>query len=573
MEMRRPEDLKRILRRIDKRGYKAYKEIEGVYDLHDFHLIIEHVQSDPFAPPSLLRARVPMKKAGFPSALYRSKSREVALRDYLTRQFSRNADLLCKGIRGTGRSGLISIDTPLQEILERTSVVLDQEFIEVRFYAGMPARGRSVMADVAEEMLLREVPSIMRRSLFYPFLDHKRLSMHIETSEDADYLRGRLRELGLVAFVADGSILPRASGIDPRPMKADGVIPFRSPESLRVEIELPNRGRITGMGIPEGITIIVGGGYHGKSTLLDAIKLGVYNHIPGDGREMVVTINDATMIRAEDGRSIRGVDISPFISNLPFGTDTRDFSTDDASGSTSQAANIMEALEAGTGLLLMDEDTSATNFIIRDHRMQELVAKDHEPITPFIDKVRLLHRDLGVSTILVMGGSGDYFDVADTVICMREYTPEDVTIRAKEIANRYRTQRRMEGGDEFGTFRHRIPLREGFDPSRGRRDVKISPKGLHSIVFGRHTIDLGAVEQIVHAGQTRAIGEGILYAMRYMDGRRTLREVLDLVMRDIMEGGLDVLTRRPAGDHALFRKQELSSAINRLRTLRVLQRP
>jgi predicted ABC-class ATPase len=569
--MRTLEDLKRILRKIDKKGYKAYREIEGVYDFRDFSLIIEHVQSDPFAPPSLLRARVPMDKAGFPTTLYSSKSREVALRDYLTREFSRNAASICKGIRGTGRSGLISIDTPLQEILERTSVILDHNTIEARFYAGMPARGRSVMADVAEEMLSREIPSIIRRSLFYTSLDHRRLDTHIETSEDADHLRTRLHELGLVAFVSDGAILPRASGIDPRPMRGGGVIPFRSPESLRVEVELPNRGRITGMGIPEGITLIVGGGYHGKSTLLDAIKLGVYNHIPGDGREFVVTVDDAVMIRSEDGRSIRGVDISPFISNLPFGIDTRDFSTDDASGSTSQAANIMEALEAGTGLLLIDEDTSATNFIIRDHRMQELVSKDHEPITPFIDKVRLLYRDLRVSTILVMGGSGDYFDVADTVICMKNYTPVDVTARAREIAERYRTQRRMEGGSEFGIFRKRIPLRQGFDPSRGRRDVKISSKGLHSIAFGRHTIDLDAVEQIVHVSQTRAIGDAILYATRFMDGRMTMRAILELVMKDIRDKGLDVLTKRPAGDYAMFRRQELSSAINRLRTLRVLQ--
>ena len=571
--MKTPDDLKRILKRIDGRGYKAYKDIEGKYNFHDFILIIDHVQPDPFAPPSALRAQIPIDKSGLPKETYMNHSREVALRDYLTRQFSERAKRISKGIRGTGKSGLIMIDTPSQEILERTSVLLRDNFIEVRFYAGLPARGRSVMAEVAEEMLIREIPRIITESIFYKFLDHKRLKEHIETSEDADFLRNQLKSLRLVAFIADGAILPRASGIDPRPMTRGNVIPFKSPESLRVEIDLPNRGRITGMGIPEGVTLIVGGGYHGKSTLLDAIKTGVYNHIPGDGREFVVTLDDAVMIRSEDGRSIRGVDISPFISNLPFGTDTSEFSTDDASGSTSQAANIIEALEIGTHLLLIDEDTSATNFMIRDHRMQKLVSKDSEPITPFIDKVRLLYKDLGVSTILVIGGSGDYFDVADTVICMNKYTPIDVSRKAKEIAMKYRAERRAEGGDEFGQFKRRIPLRQGFDPSRGRREVKISSKGLHSIVFGRHSIDLGAVEQIVHISQTRAIGDAIFYAMRYMDGRRTLKDIIDSVMKDISQRGLDSINSRPVGDYALFRRQELASAINRLRTLQVRQTP
>ena len=101
------------------------------------------------------------------------------------------------------------------------------------------------------------------------------------------------------------------------------------------------------MGIRKGITLIVGGGYHGKSTLLKALEAGVYNHIAGDGREFVITDDTAFKLRAEDGRSITGVDISPFIKNLPNKKDTVHFSTEDASGSTSQAANLMEALESG----------------------------------------------------------------------------------------------------------------------------------------------------------------------------------------------------------------------------------
>ena len=323
------------------------------------------------------------------------------------------------------------------------------------------------------------------------------------------------------------------------------------------------------MGIPAGVTLIVGGGYHGKSTLLNALELGVYNHIPGDGREYVVTNPAAVKIRAEDGRRVENVSIAPFIGTLPFGQSTESFSTEDASGSTSQAANIVEAVEVGADVLLIDEDTSATNFMIRDHRMQELVAKDREPITPFIDKVRQLHRDHGVSTVLVIGGSGEYFDVADQVICMVEYRPEDVTAEARAIAEKYASERTREGGDRFGTVRPRVPLAHSFDPSRGKRPVKISAKGRNTLLFGRHTIDLGGLEQLVDTSQTRAIGEAVWHATRHMQDGAVLAEVVRAVEADIAENGLTVLTPYPAGNLAAFRRFELAAAINRLRTLTV----
>jgi predicted ABC-class ATPase len=569
--MKSGNDLRRFLRNIEGKGYKAYKQLEGVYDIGEYTLFIDHVQGDPFAAPSRVRIRVVDGVAGFPADTYSNKSREIALRDFLTRRFSENSTGYKAGRRGSGKSGLIAIDRPGQEVLERSSVLIKNGTVEARFFMGLPAFGRRIAAREAEVMFFEEIPVIVKRSLLYRSLDRESLYRHIETVEDADYLRDRLDELGLAAFVSEGAVLPRASGIDDRPMKKGTVIRFEVPESLLVEVELPNRGRIKGMGIPAGITLITGGGYHGKSTLLNAIELGIYNHIPGDGRELVVTDPLAVKIRAEDGRRIERVDISPFISRLPFGQDTAEFSTENASGSTSQAANIIEAVELGARLLLIDEDTSATNFMIRDHRMQELVSKEKEPITPFIDKVRQLYTDYGISTILVIGGSGDYFDVADTVICMEEYRPIDVTEKALEIARRYRAERKAEGGEHFGRITERIPIGESFDPKRGRREVKITPRGLSSISFGTHQIDLGAVEQLVDASQTRAIGDAIYYATRYMDGRRRLSEVLGLVMRDIEREGLDILSRTPAGDYAAFRGIELAAAINRLRTLKVRQ--
>jgi predicted ABC-class ATPase len=570
--MKSAEDLRNILKRIDGKGYKAYRDIEGEYTFDAFVLCIDRAQGDPFASPSRVRVRVSMDTAGFPTDSYSGRSRETALRDFIARAFCDDAGKLSKGNRGSGKSGTISMRRPGQEILERSSVVIAPDYVEARFGMGLPAFGRKVAGSHAEAMFFEELPEIVNSSMLFSSLDRDRLYRHVETCEDADALRREIEGLGCVSFVAEGSILPRISGVDPRPMQREEAVPFRSPESMKMDIELPNREQITGMGIKKGVTLIVGGGYHGKSTLLRAIEHGVYNHIPGDGREFVVSNANAVKIRAEDGRRIEKVDISPFISNLPFGKDTTAFSTEEASGSTSQAANIIEAVEAGADVLLIDEDTSATNFMIRDHRMQALVSKDSEPITPFIDRVRSLNSEKRVSTILVIGGSGDYFDVADQVIRMNEYVPDEVTEEARKVAAEIPTGRESEGGS-FGKVTERVPLAESLDPSKGRRDVKISARGLHTISYGRHMIDLSSVEQIVDPCQTEAIADAIEYARMRMNGKKTLREVASLVMMQIGMSGLDVIGGKiVSGDYAEFRSLELAAALNRLRTLKVQQK-
>ncbi len=462
---------------------------------------------------------------------------------------------------------------PGQEVIERTSVIVNGDFVEARFVAGLPAFGRKIAGRLAEELLLEQVPQIVENSLVFGRLDRVGVYEAVETAEDADVLRDALGGRSLVAFVAEGAILPRRSGVDERPMDRGEAVPFTSPESFRVEIDLPNRGAVSGMGIPRGVSLIVGGGYHGKSTLLNAIEQGVYNHIPGDGREMVVSDPLACKIRAEDGRRIEKTAITPFISNLPYGRDTDAFSSENGSGSTSQGANIIEAIEAGARALLIDEDTSATNFMIRDHRMQELVAKDREPITPFIDKVRQLYDERGVSTILVIGGSGDYFDVADYVVSMNAYVPDDVTEEARRIAGKYRSERAREGGERFGAFVERAPVPSGIDPSRGKRDVKINIRGPQIIDFGTERIDLTAVEQLIHTGQARAISEAMVRARRKMDGKLSLRELLDQIMAEIDDRGLDAVGGKKAGDLVRFRRLELAAALNRLRSFEVRQLP
>jgi predicted ABC-class ATPase len=560
-------NLRNILQRIDGANYKAYKDLKGSYQFPNFILICDRIQGDPFASPSKLRIKLPQSVAKFPQQFYKSKSREIALRDYLTREFTKVASQISSR-RGTGRSGLIAIASCGQEILERTSVLIDDEYVEIRFVVGLPARGRTVLGRQATAMLCEDVPDIVS-ALLYDVLDKEAIQQQVETVEDADWIREQLCKQNLVAFIPNGAILPRRSGIDFRPLD-DTAIPFQSPDTLEVNFNCPNRGIIRGMGIPQGITLIVGGGYHGKSTLLKAIELGIYNQIPGDGRELVVTSPNGVKIRAEDGRSVIGVDISPFINLLPGNRPTTNFSTTNASGSTSQAANIMEALETNAQLLLIDEDTSATNFTIRDRRMQLLIAKEKEPITPFIDKVRQLYNDYGVSTILVMGGSGDYFEVADTVIAMDNYLPYDVTMQAKAIAKYYPTERQAEGGKHFGTITSRIPVAESIDPSTYKRDVKTKVRDLDTIVFGTEAIDLNSVEQIVDNGQLKAIAAAIIYCKQnYLQQSRTLAEILNLVSQDLEDRGLDVITDFPTGELALFRRFELAAAINRLRSLQI----
>jgi len=570
-------ELRDRLLELDGKSYKAYRSIRGQYQFSNFVLIIDHIQGDPFAAPSRLRVQVPQRSpqgdpiAGFPPDTFHTLSRTIALRDYLARQFAQAAHTLTgqsrSGKSGSGKSGLVAIATPGQQVLDRSSVWVTQHQVEARFTVGLPAQGRRILGRQAAELLGDDISCIVRIALLYASLDSDELYRHLETVEDTDWLRQQLSARGLVSFIPDGAILPRQSGISDLPLRAN-PIPFRSPASLRVRFQRPNHGEIVGMGIPQGIALIVGGGYHGKSTLLRAIALGVYSHIPGDGREWVVTDPTAVKIRAEDGRSIRGVDISPFINHLPQGRLTTHFTTENASGSTSQAANIIEAIEVGATTLLVDEDTSATNFMIRDRRMQALITKEKEPITPFVDKVRQLFDDYGVSTLLVMGGSGDYFDVADTVIGMDEFQPNDLTQRAQAIAREQQTLRQSEGGLTFGTLSSRSVdafLNHSYVDARG---PKLKVRCTDELRIGDEIVEVTAVEQLIDETQLRAIGRAIMSLQSHdVNGKRSLAELVIMLMNKLERHGLDGLTPHPQGDLSGFRRAELASVINRLRSL------
>ena len=585
------DDLAAVLARIDGSGYRAYREIAGSWQLRGpgnlaLELHVDHVQGDPFAAPSRVRVRVDRREAPAPPDLSDTRVRRVALADFLARRIAREFSRRRGTVGGTGKSGLLAIDVGGQEVLERASFVVADRFLEARVEVGLPAAGRRVLGRQAARLLAEELPAAIAAALAAapgggPWRLEDRARAFVDCIDNQEAIRRGLRERELVAFVADGAILPRESGASDRPLRGSDAVPFRSPGELRVAFDLPHpvspggSRQVSGMGIPEGVTLVVGGGYHGKSTLLDALQRCVHPHVPGDGREYVVTDPDAVKIRAEDGRAVTAVDISPFIRDLPGGRGTRSFHTDDASGSTSQATNIVEALEAGARVLLLDEDTSATNFMVRDARMQALVAREHEPIVPFVDRVRELHRRLGVSTILVMGGSGDYFDVADRVILMREYLPRDATEEARRIAAERPTGRRPEADEPLAAPRGRVVDPRCLDPSRGRREVKIDARGTEEIVFGTSTIDLRGVEQVADTSQLRAIGLALhLLANRFLDGRTPLPRALDMLEDLLDREGLDVLDpfHRPGrhpGRLARPRRHEVAAALSRFRGLRV----
>ncbi len=561
-------DLRSLLNRIDHRGYPAYKDTKGMYQFPGYVLSIDRVQGDPFASPSRVSVRVSGKVAGFPRELYKGSCQRIALQDELTRQFGRRAEQFAFKAKGSGKSGLISVSRCGQEVLERTACRMDPENgdIILRMEIGFPANGRTINARELEKILFEFVPECVKASLFYKNMDAKRLRAIIDLAEDQQYIREKLPEMGLCAFVADGSILPRESGVSPRPMK--GGVKFKSPKELEVSLDLPHRRRVTGMGIRKGITLIVGGGYHGKSTLLKALELGVYDHIAGDGREYVITDDTAMKIRAEDGRSIRKTDISMFINDLPNGKDTVGFCTEDASGSTSQAANVVESIEAGASLLLIDEDTSATNFMIRDELMQRVIHRDMEPITPFIERIRELYDDYGISTVIVAGSSGAYFHIADSIIQMDRYVPKDITEYAKKEAEAFPVISVPEEPAAQPDFRRCFRPGQAF---KGNDRIKMKTMGREAVMINKETIDLRYVEQLTDSEQVTALGYCIRYAQKHiLDGRKDLCRAVEELEAVIRKGTLSALCESSSSIScmAMPRRQEIFACFNRYRGLK-----
>lgn len=637
--MKTAEDLKRMLRDRDGRGYPAYKDVRGRYRFNDFVLSVDHVQGDPFAAPSKVSAFVALEQAGFTgewlgrdvgdarvaheesdqneeASVSAGVSQEPvvcnrrrALEDYLVRRLSRELGKRSFRVGGSGKSGLLATSRPGQEILERTACEITSAGVIMRFEVGLPAHGRRIDGRAAERLLVTLVPEAVRAVLLfsdYAPQDAEAARKAIELADDQRFVRSELERKGLVAFVADGSVLPRESGASDKPMR--DARPFASPESLRVTLDLPHRGPTPGMGVQHGVTLIVGGGYHGKSTLLQALQAGVYDHVAGDGRELVITDATACKLRAEDGRPVHQVDVSAFIGDLPTGADTHRFSTEDASGSTSQAASLVEDVEAGCRCLLVDEDTSATNFMVRDALMEQVVQRESEPITPFVERVRDLWEKKGVSSVIVAGSSGAYFYVADTVIQMKSYQAFEITDRVHRVlseraragepgvvpapgfalpradrkpwgkagarsATREANVSRAEHGGQDGRHQDgRHGARGGTQRKHGNgrghgRGLKVRTQGRESLQVGGVSCDLRAVEQVADAEQVAALAQMVRYCLeRSLLSDRTPAQVVAVLRTQITRGGLSAVGASAATcGLALPREQEIFACLNRLR--------
>ncbi|WP_314458164.1 ABC-ATPase domain-containing protein [uncultured Actinomyces sp.] len=564
-------DLIGHLHALDGRSYAAYKAIVGRYRAPaGWFLHIDRVQSDPYAPPTRIHVDVPTDLHGLElldeADLLFDADRRLAVGDFLTRE-------LHAGFRGTA----LSIASPGQEILQRSSIIVRPDekkdgigwVLEVRARLALPAQGRSIQGHEASRIVGRDLVRELEEAMDLTGERGDRLVRHIATLEDHRVLTATVARNGWVSFLADGSVLPRRSGVSDEPL--DGGIPLEAPDSMAATVELPHAGTVRGTVVEEGVNVIVGGGYHGKSTLLSAIERGVYPHVPGDGRELVATAPDAVKVRAADGRAVTGVDLTPFISHLPAGRDTASFTTRNASGSTSQAASIIEAVEAGSTTLLLDEDTSATNLLIRDSRMRELVAAEREPITPLVDRITALFRRRGVSTVMVMGGSGDYLDVADRVLLMDTYHLRDVTEQARRVvADQPRPLTELE---DFAEPRRRVP--EPAPPRIRRGPVRTRAQGTSTLVLDREDIDISDVGGVTDPGQAEAIA----YALRALleqrfDGVSPLRECLDDLEALLDDEGLDALTDERERPAFLVRPRmvDVGAAVSRYRKLELAGR-
>lgn len=582
------------LHAIDGRSYAAYKAIVGRYRSPlGWVLYIDRIQPDPYAPPTAIRVVLPLALTGAAARLTgtnetlteanepltgtnehltASPTRAVALRDYLART-----------LRELLKGQAISIAPAGQEILERSSVNLHETwqddfstpafnapgpYLELRLRWSLPAFGR----EIAGRQAARNLNLDLARAVAGLDLRESELGAeawkHCQVAEDHAALQEILVEHGWVAFLADGANLARRSGVSQLPL--EGGVPLTAPETLAQTVQLPHAGVVRGTAIPAGVTVIAGGGYHGKSTLLNAIARGIYPHIPGDGRELVATVPEAMAVRAADGRAVTGVDLRPFISHLPGrDADPAQFTTANASGSTSQAASIMESLELwgqpAQAALLLDEDTCATNLLIRDQRMRALVSSEREPITPLVDRIRALHRERGISTLIVMGGSGDYLDVADQVLIMDSYRLVDATAQARQVCD---SQPRVDTSlPDFPLPAQRLPQRP---EAKRRGPSRTRALGTQRLVLDRHEVDVADVSGLVDEGQALAVAWALRALLeRHFDGRTSLPQALAQVAKRLDDVGLDALGEAHPAFLVRPRLVDVGAAVNRLRSLQV----
>ena len=523
------EGLKELLKGIDGKRFSTYKRLKGiVIDYRVAKARFTKVQPDPHAPPSIIEVVISKSSHGFPKELL-TEPKSVPLTDYLARALY----VVLRRLRrkcGTGYSCYLGIPKPGPWILKRSCVEVCGDDLILRWFIGLPARGRRVLGREARNLLLNDVPKVIN-SITSLKKEISKIERHVNNYLDQEFVRSWLCKNGYVAFIVDGSVLPRESSISERPMP--NAVPFKSPKSLRVTIRLPSGKSVSGMAIPKGFTVITGGGYHGKTTLLESIQEGIYNHIEGDGRELVVSRGYTILVKAEDGRLVHHVDISTFISKLPSGDDTRDFTTLDASGSTSMAASINEAIELGAEVLLIDEDTSATNLLFKDEVMYGIIRE--EPIRPLSRQVRDLIKKTGTSVIAVVSASPSLLRYADHVVLMENYIPQDITEKVKEV---------LKGLDQEEYSPPRVRVFKGIKGLKKVRakGFKIVTEYTDGTTF---ELDLTNNPRIVEVGQVKFIAITIRELSRLVKKPLRTNELMKYLNKVIKKEGFNIETPTP----------------------------
>ena len=579
--------LKMLIASLENAPYHKIQSLRGRFQFPHYTFQFLRIQGSPGAnPASIANLSIPIKASGLPEQSLATSFAQLALADFLIRRFNQGIVKFVQQNRGKDGSGSFHTIELSQKMLQRDCVLFSKNSIELRFIFSLPANGsggRQFDAKQTWLMFEQELSPLVDFTFFYhgySEASQNLLNKFLAVQKNRQAIKHYMKKNGLCVFISNGALLPRLSGIDDKPDLAEKIEKFQSPKTLLVEIPLHENSTIKGMGIKQGITCITGGGYHGKSTLLQAILAGVYAHIPGDGREYIVTRDDAVFTRAEEGRSIRQVNISPFIRQLPNGKKTENFSTDNASGSTSQAASIVEAIELQSHLLLFDEDSCATNFLYRDELIKKILDKKNEPIKPLYTCIRSLWKQHKISMIFVVGGLGSFLQKADTCLLMDNYQCKDITGKARKSLGEI-----IEEDQDHLIFSSNRPLSsQNFDPSytnqRLKKTIPIRIKDLRNaprqLEYGMDLINLEALPQIAEAPQMRSIGYCLLTIKQQMcdnsNKPQTIYDWLQWLTKKLDQEGLPCLQTTYPGLSSRPRLYEIAAAINRIRSLRIIQK-
>jgi predicted ABC-class ATPase len=565
--MKDKRELEQILERIDGRRTKEYRSILGDFDFSRFTIKIGDPSEGRNEIPILVR--VPQQTvAGFPPHIYNSPVRRTALEDYLTRQVAKVLETLTTFDDSGVARRHIRIAEPGQQILPRTSMVITEELVEARLYVELPENNGRIDAETAKGLFFKDLFAVTDGALIYHNLDLTKVERAVDKMEDAGQIRQILPTQGLVSFIGEDSLLQRKPGTDlPAPERRRSLV-IR--EELIKELEVPNAGRVRGIGIPTGLTLIIGETYSGRTELMHAIVAGIYNHIDGDGREYVVTQPDAVYVASEPARSVQRVDLRTFMPVHP-DQDSANYSADITDPCIAQAASTVEMLEVGARALLFDEGDSSPAFLSRDARFDSIISGTY--INPLSAVAKDLVEEIGIS--LVVSGYNcisEFIPIADTILYLSDYEISDITAQAKE--GDFRAIGALESAAPITEIvdKARWLVPSSIDASKGLHDLFLDTKGKGRLIFGRTEVNLEAIRQIADKHQTRTIGAILAYAKdRYLDEARTLGEILDLIDRDLSTEGLDCLSSDPDGGYARPRRYEIAAAINRLPTLRIAQ--